>query len=129
MINSIFKLIFLGPLWYVLKRRLKNWTPLLIVPYFLYYAIMDALAFEEAMGELFCVMDKNHLRNSLLLTFIVTACINHNPYQVSLFFLLPVYMIVYYFSIDSINREQEIIRNSIMSEEIKLLVPKIPVIT
>ena len=85
LVNSIFKLVFMGPVWFIMKNRLKNFSPLLIIPHFLYYAIMDALAFKEQsfefrIGELLCVMDKNHLRTSLLVTFTVTACINYNPY-------------------------------------------------
>ena len=100
-----------------------------MVPYFVYYAIMDGLAFKNVIGESLSVKDKNHLRNSFLLTFIVTACINYNSYKVNLFFFLPSYMLVYYFSMQSIRNEQNKIRDALMSEELKALVPKIPVLT
>jgi len=58
LINSIVQLIILGPVWFVLRRCFKNRSPFLIVPYFIYYAVMESLAFNNALGKELHVQDK-----------------------------------------------------------------------
>lgn len=98
------------------------------MPYFIYYAVMDALAFKNAMNAHLNVKDKANLRTSLFLTFVVASCINFTHYKVNLFLVLPLYTLVYYFSIEAINKEQDLIRESLPSE-LKILVPVVPILT
>jgi hypothetical protein len=56
-VNAIFQSVVFGVVWPLLNRRFKGLATMIVIPYGLYYYIMDGLAFVRPQGQLLSVKD------------------------------------------------------------------------
>jgi hypothetical protein len=76
-------LLIAWPLLNLRSRELATW---IVVPYGLYYFVMDAIAFSGYQNPVFQVKDIDQLKSSLLLTLLVVSIINFVDFKLNLFF-------------------------------------------
>ena len=82
----MFQAFILGIAWPLLNLRSKELATWIVVPYGLYYFVMDAIAFFGSANLVFKVKDLDQLNSSLQLTLLVVTSMNFVDFKLNLFF-------------------------------------------